>query len=215
VDKNTQLKEMGKFSYLMRNLTGLAYDAINGYSIVKDHYEPPKAELKRRFGLNDTIQADHYSALASTTAVGDRRDIIGLRKFHDDVRAHILCLAATGANEETYAGILKPTLLQTLPNALVVDWHREKDHQTKNVSYLLLFICTELESRKDAAMLRKESGQSKQSRQTPQQQSGYRQEGGRSRYQYHNESYDVLGNRPSTSTQLVVGPARIILRLDH
>ncbi len=92
VDKNTQLKEMGKFSYLMRNLTGLAYDAINGYSIVKDHYEPPKAELKRRFGLNDTIQAAHYSALASTTAVGDRGDIIGLRKFHDEVRAQIQCL---------------------------------------------------------------------------------------------------------------------------
>jgi len=123
------------------------------------------------------------------------------------VKAHIQCLAATGAKEETYAGILKPTLLQKLPNALVVDWHRETDHQVKDVSALLLFIRTELESREDADMLRRELRQSQQPRSASHQQSGYRHEERRGRFQNHYESNDVSGNRPSTATQLVAGPA--------
>lgn len=85
VDKNSLFKTVEKFSYLIGNLTSLAYDVIKGYSTVKDHNEPAKAKTKRRFGQVNTIQASHYSALASNTAVGDRGDIKGLRKFHEDV----------------------------------------------------------------------------------------------------------------------------------
>lgn len=55
-------------------------------------------------------------------------------------------------------------------------------------------------------MLRKELRQAQQPRPTPQHQSGYRQDGRSSDHNY-SEHNDVFNNRPSTSTQLVDGPA--------
>ncbi len=206
VHDNPRLDKVQKFNYLVDCLEDDAAANIGGFSVEEAFYDEAINKTKERFERGAATQSSHFAALSRIQGVTERGNIVELRRFYDEVTNRVRTLKGLGVAEASYKDILKPILLVKIPSGMSVDWHRQENHDAKDVTALLKFIQEELESREDYEMLRREHRAAQPPKQNktekPEQN---RNQGTPNQYQ---PSRDYGSGRPGTATVLSTGFAQ-------
>ncbi|XP_064475828.1 uncharacterized protein LOC135389726 [Ornithodoros turicata] len=124
IHDNTTLAKAEKFQYLRSLLRGSAASAIMGLQATESCYDDAIEILKERFGDRSRIEREHLSRLRSLPAVRSTGDVHGLRKLYDHVQNHVRGLRALGVSSESYASMMVDILFTSLPQDMVVEYHR-------------------------------------------------------------------------------------------
>ncbi|XP_068749048.1 uncharacterized protein [Montipora capricornis] len=85
---NSALAEVQKLEYLMRSLKGPAAEAVKGFAVVQENYQPVLEALKERFGHPRLILDAHIRSLIHLQRLNSD-DALSMRKFYDQVVGHV------------------------------------------------------------------------------------------------------------------------------
>jgi hypothetical protein len=118
IHNNTRLSDVDKFSYLRGLTEGPAKATIAGFSLTAENYAAAVELLELRFGKKVAIERAHVSQLLKVPPVYGEKDVRGLRILHDTVETHYRGLCALKVDENTYSGIVVPTLLEKIPDSV-------------------------------------------------------------------------------------------------
>ena len=77
-----------KLAVLEQHLRGTARDCIKGFPFGERSYELILKTLEERFGDEEDQAAFHFGAIDNLPKIR-KSDVIGLRKFYDDLKAHV------------------------------------------------------------------------------------------------------------------------------
>ena len=115
---NSALAEVQKLEYLMRSLKGPAAEAVKGFAVVQENYQPVLEALKERFGHPRLILDAHIRSLIHLPRLNSD-DALSMRKFYDQVVGHVRSVESMGEkfNSETLAPVLVPLIVDKLPKS--------------------------------------------------------------------------------------------------
>lgn len=157
IDKNSNLSNVEKLSYLKSYLISEAEVAIRGLALTSENYEIALQILRQQFGRSDIIIDAHMSRLLNLNPVRKSYDIISLRKLYSECQTHIRGLENNGINTNTYGALLYPVLLKSIPRDLALEFARKTHSGNKNtITELLEFLKIEIECRERNEHLMKE-----------------------------------------------------------
>lgn len=193
VHDNDGLSKSQKFQYLRSLLTGAAMTSIKGLQATEACYDDAIDILQRRYGDKERIQQDHLGKLRALPRVSSSADVRGLRRLFDHIQMHIRGLRGLGVCASTYSAMLCDIILSSLPQDMIVEFHRQTSRASKpnestdqsegressspsvmaaggdgKLSEILDFLLVETESRErcmDMARSPMESSKQKQTRQ--------------------------------------------------
>ncbi len=137
IHNNASLSDVDKFSYLRGLIDGPAKATIAGFALTAENYTSAVEHLTRRFGKPVAIERAHVSELLKVVPVYGEKDVRGLRTLYDTVDTHYRGLSALGIDESTYSGIVVPTLLEKIPDAV-----RSRSHLRLSRACLLVYSST-------------------------------------------------------------------------
>ena len=80
---NPSLADVQKLEYLMRSLKGSAAEAVKGFAVIQENYQPVLESLKERFGHPRLILDAHIRSLIHLSHLNSGDAF--MRKFHDQV----------------------------------------------------------------------------------------------------------------------------------
>ena len=149
VDNNPDLSDVDKFSYLRGLLKDKARDSISGYALTSANYRCAKEQLQQRYGRRNIIERTHIRELLSLPAVYSERDPARLRAFYDAIETHHRGLQALNVEQDKYATIVVPSLMDKLPETVRLSLLRGKRHEEWNVDDLLNELVLEVELREE------------------------------------------------------------------
>jgi hypothetical protein len=149
IHNNTRLSDVDKFSYLRGLIEGPAKATIAGFSLTAENYAAAVELLERRFGKKVAIERAHVSQLLKVSPVYGEKDVRGLRILHDTVETHYRGLCALKVDENTYSGIVVPTLLEKIPDSVRLTITRGEEYLKWTIKELLQALLTEVELRED------------------------------------------------------------------
>jgi len=90
---NLSLGDVHKLEYLMRSLKGSTTEAVKGFAVVHENYQPVLETLKERFGhpiLDVQVRSlIHLPRLMS-------QDGVSMRKFYNQVVGHVRSVESMG-----------------------------------------------------------------------------------------------------------------------
>ena len=123
---NLALAEVQKLEYLMRSLNGPAAEAVKGFAVVQENYQPVLEALKERFGHPRLILDAHIRSLIHLPRLNSD-DALSMRKFYDQVVGHVRSVESMGGkfNTEILAPVLVPLIVDKLPKRVVERWELE------------------------------------------------------------------------------------------
>ncbi|XP_037558312.1 uncharacterized protein LOC119435583 [Dermacentor silvarum] len=124
VHANTTLCTTHKFHYLRNYLVGEAAAAIAGLSTTEACYESAIDLLKQRLGDRSRIVQHHFRALCELQPVTSPSATRELRILYDGVQLNVRCLNVLGDPTSSFAAMLYDVLLESLPQEMVVAFHR-------------------------------------------------------------------------------------------
>ena len=100
VDKQPY-KPVVKLAILERHLRGPAKDCIKGFPFGEKSYPLILKTLEERFGDEEDQATFHFGAIESLPKI-KKTDVVGLRKFYDDLKAHVQVLEGMGPETSIY-----------------------------------------------------------------------------------------------------------------
>ena len=125
INKNTELSDIQKMTYLRNLVKGRALSAITGLTLSKEKYSVALNILKNRFSNKQLLISIHMKKLLSLEKVKDVRNISELRKMFDTIEIQIRSFENLSVDENMYGSILIPILLEKLPEELNLIINRE------------------------------------------------------------------------------------------
>ena len=149
IHKNEALADVDKFSYLRGLLVGPARSAIAGFALTSANYKAATDLLKRRYGRKNAIQRAHINELLNLEPIYSERDPHRLRQMYDFAETKLRALEALGVEQDTYAAIVVPSLLEKLPEQLRLTITRGEDHHEWDLEQLLQTLGHEVELREE------------------------------------------------------------------
>ena len=150
VHLNESLADVDKFKYLKMQLEGPALLTIGGFALTSANYYAAIELLKRRYGKQDIIQRAHVNDLLNLIPISHDENTADLRKFYDAAETHFRGLKALGVQENVYAGIVVPALIQKLPSAFRLTITRgHQDFMSWSMEKLLEQVRCEIELREE------------------------------------------------------------------
>ena len=129
----------------MKSLKGAAAEAVRGFSVVQENYQPVLKTLTERFGHPQVILEAHIRSLIHLPNLTSE-DSGSMRKFYDKVIGHVRSVDSMGDKfaAETLAPVLVPLVVDKLPKRVVEKWELEvKDVQDNYLSTKALFTFLE------------------------------------------------------------------------
>ena len=115
---------------------GPARSAIAGFALTSANYKAATDLLKRRYGRKNGIQRVHINALLNLEPIYSERDTHRLRQMYDFAETKHQALEALGVEQDTYAAIVVPLLLEKLPEQLWLTIKRGEDHHDWDLEQL-------------------------------------------------------------------------------
>ena len=103
--------------------------------------------LQRRFGKNIAVERAHISKLLKVWPVYRDRDPRRLRRLYHKVESHYRDLVAIRVDEQTYSGIVVPSILEKLPDTLRLTITRGQEYLEWIPGDLLCALLKEVELR--------------------------------------------------------------------
>ncbi|XP_065058043.1 uncharacterized protein LOC135685879 [Rhopilema esculentum] len=149
VDDDEDLPDAVKFQYLKKSLLEPAKSVISGFKMTASNYRAAVELLHQRFAKPTVIKRAHINEMLKINSVYDERRVDRMRSLHDSVETHFRGLEALHVNEETYASIVVPVLLEKIPQAVRLNMVRasSKDHLEWSVRDFLESLSKEIEVR--------------------------------------------------------------------
>ena len=149
VDDDEDLPDAVKFQYLKKSLLEPAKSVISGFKMTASNYRAAVELLHQRFAKPTVIKRAHVNEMLKINSVYDERRVDRMRSLHDSVETHFRGLEALHVNEETYASIVVPVLLEKIPQAVRLNMVRasSKDHLEWSVRDFLESLSKEIEVR--------------------------------------------------------------------
>ena len=126
-------------------MKGLAAEAVKGFAVIKDNYQPVLESLKEQFGHPQLILDAHTRSLIHLSHL-TAEDALSMRKFYDQVVGHVCFVESMGEKFgfETLAPVLVPLIVDKLPKGVVEKWQLEiGDHKEDYVKVKTLFAFLE------------------------------------------------------------------------
>ena len=149
IDQDEDLPDAVKFQYLKKSLLEPAKSVISGFKITAANYRAAVDLLRERYAKPTLIKRAHINEMLNIKDIWDERQVEKMRAFHDTVETHYRGLEALNVEEETYASIVVPVLLEKIPQS--VRWNMvrgsETDHLEWNVRDFLENLKKELQVR--------------------------------------------------------------------
>ena len=156
IHNNESLSDVDKFSYLRGLLEEPAKSAIAGFSMTEANYSQAVELLRRRFGNKTIVQRAHINELMNVKPVFNPKDTRRLRNFVDIVETNYRGLEALKVNEQTYAAIVVPSILNKLPEIVRLTITRGEDYMEWTMANLVKALLAEIELREGHALLQGE-----------------------------------------------------------
>ena len=142
---NPSLADVQKLEYLMRSLKGSAAEAVKGFGVIQENYQPVLESLKERFGHPRLILDAHIRSLIHLPQLNSE-DALSMRKFYEQVVGHVRSVESMGEKfrSETLAPVLVPLIVDKLPKKVLEKWELEiSDHKEDYVKVKTLFAFLE------------------------------------------------------------------------
>ena len=127
VHENEELSNVDKFSYLRHYLEEPAKKVISGFSLTEKNYATALKLLEQRYAKPTIIKRAHINELLNASPVYNERNIGRLRELLDFIETHYRGLEAMGVDEDSYATIVVPVLLDKIPEAVKLNMIRSTD----------------------------------------------------------------------------------------
>ena len=123
---NPSLAGVQKLEYLMRSLKGSAAEAVKGFAVIRENYQPVLESLKERFGHSRLILDAHIRSLIHLPQLNSE-DALFMRKFYEQVVGHVRSVESMGEKfrSETLVHVLVPLIVDKLPKRVVEKWELE------------------------------------------------------------------------------------------
>ena len=149
INKNTELSDIQKMTYLRNLVKGQALSAITELTLSNENYSVALNILKNRFSNKQLLISIHMKKL-SPEKVKDVRNISELRKMFDTIEIQIRSLENLSVDENMYGSILIPNLLEKLPEVLNLIINRELNgSQAWNIINVLEILKNEISAREN------------------------------------------------------------------
>ena len=137
VHANKRLSDVERLAYLRSNLVGPALEVIAGVPSTSDNYSVALRLLEDRFGSKDAIIHARYRAITELSPPSVKMG--SLRKFYNDLNAHLRCLTVEG--QSTDQQLLVPVIMSKLQKSVLVQLEIQKGHGT---SWTVDMLCQQL-----------------------------------------------------------------------
>ncbi|KAH7937135.1 hypothetical protein HPB49_008098 [Dermacentor silvarum] len=156
VHQNRYLSNVDKLKYLRSYLMGKAESVISGLSTTNESYSTAIELLKEIFGQKTLIVNDHMRRLLNVLKVRFCEDFEGLQRLHEEVQTRVRSLHNLGVEEKENGVLLKPAIIQNLPQEMVLRYTQRILSSTNTgvtsdrldeMSVLLDFLSLEVRSR--------------------------------------------------------------------
>ena len=118
INKNDELSNIQKMTYLRNLVHGQAYSAINGLSLSNENYIIALDILKQRFSNKQLTVSFYMKKLLKLDRVNNIKNVNSLRKLLDTVEIQIRSLENIGIDSLMYGSLLVPIILEKLPEEL-------------------------------------------------------------------------------------------------
>ena len=117
-----------KLAILEQHLRGTARDCIIGFPFGERSYELFLKTLEQRFRDEEDQAAFHFRAMYNSPKIR-KSDVIGLRKFYDELKAHVQVLESLGPDVSVYLNDPRRmrTVVSKLPSDKIVAWTMHKE----------------------------------------------------------------------------------------
>ena len=147
VEKNENLSNVEKMSYLINYLTGEAQSCIEGLSLCNDNYQIALGLLKERYGDKQILISSHMNKLLELNVIVESNNTKDLRSLYDHVNAQVRSLQSIGLNASDYGPMLIPVLMSKLPHELKLLITRQFGKGVWDVKIILESLKSEIETR--------------------------------------------------------------------
>ena len=147
IDKKTNLPDVDKFNYLKGLLEGSAAATISGLALTSENYKNAVELLRNRFGNEQVIINSHMNALMNMTSLKSASDLKALRKFYDDIEAHVRGLESMKVLKQEYGSMMISVLMAKLPDDLKLLIGRKLEGKEWSLAEILNVLRNELETR--------------------------------------------------------------------
>ena len=118
VDKQEDLSDIQKFTYLKSYLVGEAERAIRGLSLNTDNYKIAVDTLTARFGNKQSRVAAHMKELCSLKPVENISDVVAMRSMYDTLEFNRSNLKELNIDVSTYGSLLIAIIFDRIPEEL-------------------------------------------------------------------------------------------------
>ena len=149
VEDNEDLSEAVKFQYLRKSLLEPARSVVSGFKITGENYQSAIDLLKQRYARPALIKRAHINEMLNAAGVFNERNVAKMKSLHDKVETHLRGLESMGTDQDTFASIVVPVLLEKIPQSVRLNMVRgaEKSHLEWNVTDFLSSLQKELDVR--------------------------------------------------------------------
>lgn len=124
---------------------GAARSAIAGFALTSADYKAATDLLEKRYGKKNDIQRAHINELLNLESIYSERDTQRLRHLYDFAETKY----RDGLEQDTYAAIVLPSLLEKLSEQFRLTIARGEDHHEWNLEQLLKTPEDEIELREE------------------------------------------------------------------
>ena len=125
IDKNENLSNVQKFTYLQGYLEGPALKCNEAMTLSKENYIQALKQLKDRYGNPQLITSTHMGKLLKLEKVFNSKNVKEFCNFYDRVESHIRSLVTAGIPQENYGPLLIPIVLEKLPDDIKLELSRK------------------------------------------------------------------------------------------
>lgn len=139
IDKSN-MADVEKLSYLRSYLRGQALLVISNLSLTATNYPEAKRQLEQTYGKKNILIEAHLRKLENLPAVKKEADVAGLKNLHLFLKSHIHSLDMLGKKVDTFATLLGPMILRSIPAELKKKWTQDAANEATDVTGLLTFL---------------------------------------------------------------------------
>ncbi|XP_065680602.1 uncharacterized protein LOC136094543 [Hydra vulgaris] len=148
INKNDELSNIQKMTYLRNLIHGQAYSAINGLSLSNENYTIALDILKQRFSNKQLTVFFYMKKLLKLDRLNNIKNVNLLRKLLDTIEIQIRSLENIGIDSSMYGSILVPITLDKLPEELNLIISRKlNEDETWNIKDVFNILKAELRAR--------------------------------------------------------------------
>ena len=138
MEDNEDLSDDVKFQYLRKSLLEPARSVVSGFKITGENYQAAIDSLKQCNARPVLLKRAHINEMLNAAGVFNERNVAKMKRLHDKVETHLRGLGSMGTNQDTFASIVVPVLLENIPQSVWLHMVRGAQKVTWN-SMLLVF----------------------------------------------------------------------------